>query len=414
MREGGRMQTVLKLLRDAEWLHPRRARAWRNILLAVTTLTALVWVALSRGGRDLTGKALGTDFLSFYAASRLALSGHPSQAYNVAAHHAAEAAVFGRDLGYAAFFYPPLFLLVCAPLAVLPYLPALVLWLTATGAAFCASLRGWFDRSFGWSTVAAFPAVFSTIGHGQNAFLSAALMGAGALGIESRPILAGVAFGLLAFKPHLGLLLPLALIAGGRWKTFAAASATVIAFAGASLAAFGPDAWRGFLANSGLARATLEQGLVEPGKMVSVFAAVRVLGGPTPLAYAAQGACLLATAAGLVWALRRRPRSRAEAPLIVLASLLASPFLLDYDLAILAFPLAWLAREGLMSGFRPWEKTVLLAAYVLPLFARSLAMQAHLPLAPLALGALFVLVLRRTDSEITAATVAPTAERVSA
>lgn len=361
----------------------------------MSALAVAAWVALSHDAIDLAGKALGTDFLSFYAASKLTLAGHPAATYDVAAHHAAETAVLGRDVGYAAFFYPPLFLLVCAPLALLPYLAALTAWLAATGAAYAASLRGWLDQRLGWRTAAAFPAVFMTLGHGQNAFLSAALLGSGALWLESRPILAGVAFGLLAFKPHLGLVLPLALIAAGRWRSFAAAAATVLAFAGASLLAFGPATWAGFLADSALARATLEQGLVEPGKMVSAFAAVRVLGGPVALAYAAQAVVSAAAAAALVWIIRRRPRSDAHAPLIVLATLLASPFLLDYDLAILAFPLAWLAGQGLAGGFRPWEKVTLLAAYVLPITARGLAMKAHLPLTPLVLGALFALILRR-------------------
>lgn len=396
------MRSPLTLLRDADWLDGRRARAWRDILLVLSLVAAAAWIALSRSGLDLTGKALGTDFLSFYAASRLALAGHPAGAYDVGAHHAAQNAVFGRDLGYAAFFYPPLFLLVCAPLALLPYLAALAAWLAATGTAFAVSLKGWLDRRLGWRTAAAFPAVLMTVGHGQNAFLSAALLGAGAAWLEARPILAGVAFGLLAFKPHLGLLLPLALIAGGRWKTFAAAALTVLTFAAASLAVFGFDTWRGFLADSALARATLEQGLVEPGKMASAFAAVRVLGGPVALAYAVQALVALAVGAALVWTIRRRPRSAAEAPLIVLAAALVSPFLLDYDLAITAFPLAWLAGQGLAGGFRPWEKLTLLAAYVLPLAARGLALNAHLPLAPVVLAALFALILRRAAEPATA------------
>jgi hypothetical protein len=388
---------ILRSLREAEWLDAARAKAWRNILLVISLLAAAGWAALSRGGLDPLGKALGTDFLSFYAASRLALAGHPAAVYDVAAHRAAEIAVFGRDVGYAAFFYPPLFLLICLPLATLPYLAALAAWLAATGAVFAASLKGWLGGRIGWPAVAAFPAVLMTIGHGQNAFLSAALLGAGARWLDRRPVLAGIALGLLAFKPHLGLILPVALIAGGRWKAFASAAATVLAFSSASLAVFGAEAWRGFLVSSALARATLEQGLVEPGKMASAFAAVRVLGGPANLAYAVQALVALAAGGGLVWAIRRRPGSAAEAPLIVLAALLASPFLLDYDLGILAFPLAWLTAQGLSGGFRPWEKIVLLAAYVLPITTRALAMRADMPLAPLVLGALFLLVLRRAS-----------------
>lgn len=379
----------------ADWLDAARARAWRNILLVVSGLAVVAWCALSRDGLDLMGKPLGADFLSFYAASKLALGGHAADAYSPPLHHAVEIAVFGRDTGYPAFFYPPLYLVICAPLAALPYVPALIAWLGATGAAYLAAIRAWLSKGSGWVDALAFPAVLINLAHGQNAFLSAALLGAGASWLNRRPVLAGVAFGLLAYKPHLGLLLPVALIVAGRWTTVVAAAATVLVFAGVSLVAFGPDVWTAFLANSHLARATLERGLVEPGKMVSAFAAVKALGGPVALAYAVQAAVALYVAWSLVRAQRVSPRGPAEPALLVMAALLGSPFLLDYDLVILAFPLAWLAGEGMREGFRPWEKLALLAGFTLPLYARTLALDVHLPVAPLVLLALFQLQLAR-------------------
>jgi hypothetical protein len=382
-------------LRSGAWLTPSRARAYGWIWLGVCTAVIVGWVLASRGGIDPTGKPLGTDFVSFWSASRLALSGRPAQAYDVPAHHAQEIALFGRDTGYAAFFYPPIFLLICLPLAALPYLASLTFWLAATGAAYARMVRAWLGERLGWLPILAFPAVLTNIGHGQNGFLSAALFGAGALWLQRRPWLAGVCLGALAYKPHLGLMIPLALALGGRWKTFAAAAASVALLAGASLGLFGLDAWRGFLGDSGLARATLEQGLVGDAKMQSAFAAVRLWGGPVALAYAAQAAVALGAAGGLVWLRRRAPDSGAEGPAMIVAALVASPFLLDYDLVILAAPLAWLLRQGADGGFRDWEKTTLAAAFVLPAVSRTLATQAHLPLAPLVMAALFVVILRR-------------------
>jgi hypothetical protein len=103
----------------------------------------------------------------------------------------------------------------------------------------------------------------------------------------------------------------------------------------------------------------------------------------------------LAACAGLVALQRRAFRGAAEGPAMAAAALLASPFLLDYDLLLLAIPLAWMAREGLRTGFRPWEKLALAAAFVLPLMSRPLASTVGLPLAPIVIGAVFVLVLRR-------------------
>ena len=182
-------------LRNASWLTAERAQGYSRVLFFVSLAAVVAWIALSRGGLDLRGQPLGTDFLSFYAASKLALSGHPETVYNIADHFAAERAVFGAaQLDYSAFFYPPLNLLICLPLALVPYLAALTAWLAITGYA-CwrtiASLLG--DAGKGlFIAMLAFPGVFLTLGHGQNAFLSTALFGMGILWLDRRPALAGV------------------------------------------------------------------------------------------------------------------------------------------------------------------------------------------------------------------------------
>jgi hypothetical protein len=113
------------------------------------------------------------------------------------------------------------------------------------------------------------------------------------------------------------------------------------------------------------------------------------------LAYGLQAAMAGFAVAGLVWLNWRAPRAASEGPAMIVAGLLANPFLLDYDLVILAAPLAFLVREGVSTGFRPWEKTTLAAAFVLPAVCRTVALAARLPLTPFVLAAIFVLILRR-------------------
>src|SRR5690242_8538053 len=91
-------------IRRADWLSAERARAYGWLWLATSLVIAAGWALASRGGLDPAGKPLVTDFTSFWAASKLALGGAPASAWNVAAHHAAERAIFGREVGYAAFF----------------------------------------------------------------------------------------------------------------------------------------------------------------------------------------------------------------------------------------------------------------------------------------------------------------------
>ncbi len=389
--------------RDADWLNGERVRAYSLILLAVNAAGFVIWVALSHHLIDRAGKPLGTDFMSFYAASELALSGHAADAWQPAAHQAAEDGIFGRSYGYWAFFYPPAYLLLCSPLALLPYGAALVVWLGTTTAAAVAAARKWL-KGVPVIALLAFPAVWINLGNGQNAALFTAVMLAGCGLLKRRPVVAGLVFGLLVMKPQLALALPFLLAASAwaapaRWKTFFAAGVSAAALCLAAWLVVGTDGYAAFLHNSALARATLDDGLVAPGKMQSWYAALRVWGAPVTLAYAVQG---LAAAAVLgsacYWVVRHKPEPAAFAAVMVIATLQLSPFLLDYDLLLLAVPLGWLVTTGVRTGFRPWEKTVVLVAFVLPLVARSLADQVHLPLTPFVLLALYLVILRRVRS----------------
>ena len=397
----------LAFLRNADWLNRSRAVAYGRIFLAVSVLAVVVWTALSSHGIDLYGRPLGTDFKSFWAASQLALQGRPAAAYDPRLHGAAELAMFGgRGLGYAAFFYPPLFLLVCLPLALLPYFAALVVWQLVTGAAWLRVVQA----LLGWRAVVpvlAYPAVLLNLEHGQNGFLIAALFGAGALALQRRPALAGICFGCLAIKPQLLLLLPVLLLLRRAWRTIGAAIVTVSALSALSLALFGTAAWTGWLAVAPLARATLEQGLVDPGKMQSVFAAIQVLGGGVTAGYVAQAAVAVCVAAALVWAQFQRADAMAMAMLTACGSVLATPFVLDYDLCLLALPMAWLLRQGCRDGFQPWEKLGLAAGFGLPLLSRVLAVRIGIPIAPVVLLAVFGLVLRRSVQPSGVAAYAP-------
>ncbi len=384
---------ALRFLRDAPWANPQRLRAYA-ILLAFAHAAALAALLfMSRTGVDARGEPLGSDFVSFWSAGRLAWQGHAAAAYDPAAHHAAEQAFFGASLGWYAFFYPPIFLLLCAPLGALPYFAALALWLTGTAAALAAALRALSPRLVTPLTLAAFPAVFTTIGHGQNAFLTAAVFACAALWLDRRPALAGALLGGIAFKPQLALLLPMALMLTGRWRALAAMTGTAAALAGGSALIFGLDAWTAFLAEIPMSRATLEQGLVDPAKMQSVFAAVRVLGGGVGLAYAAQGA---AAAGALVALARARPRDgRALVALAATLTCLTTPFLLDYDLTLLIVPVVVLAQAGCETGFRPYEIATLAAAFLLAEVARPLAMTFAVPVSPLITAALAAVLIAR-------------------
>ena len=77
------------------------------------------------------------------------------------------------------------------------------------------------------------------------------------------------------------------------------------------------------------------------------------------------------------------------------ASLLATPYVLDYDLAVLAVAIAFFARHGLNSGFRDYEISLLAAAWIVPLLSRGIAGVTGIPLGLLVLLTFYVFTLRR-------------------
>ena len=232
-------------LRDAGWLHRGRITAWALMLLAAELLIVLVLAAWQHGLIGHFDKPVSSDFLSFYAAGKLALAGKAALAYDHAAHLAAEQQVAGAAVPYQFFFYPPVFLLPCAALATLPYPLAYAAFEAVTLLLFLLAMRAVLQAG-GWRwaiPVLAFPAVFWTIGLGQNAFLTAALFAGFTLLLDRRPVSAGLLLSGLCYKPHFGLLAPVALAAGRQWRAFAAAAAGVAALIGLSAGLLGWDAW---------------------------------------------------------------------------------------------------------------------------------------------------------------------------
>lgn len=394
-------------LRDGAWLTRERIRAYALIVLGLWLAVSAVWLALSPGLIDPNGKPIGTDFSSFYAAGAMALEGRAADAYDMALHYARQKHMFGADTPYYGWLYPPIFLMVAAPLALMPYPLALAVWQGGTLLAFLAVigaiLRGLRQPAAGrlWLLVAlAFPAVFVNLGHGQNGLLTASLFGAALVALPARPAIAGVLFGLLAYKPQFGLLVPVALLAAGQWRTIAAAALTMIALAAIATLLFGTGIWPAFIVSTGIARtALLEQGDVGFEKLQSAFAAVRMWGGGVPLAYAVQTAVTLAAvgATALIW--RARLDHAQKAAMLGVAALIASPHVLDYDLTLLGIAMAYIAASGLARGFRDGEITLLAVAWITPLIARGIAGASGIPLGFIVQIALLALVLRRAAAD---------------
>jgi hypothetical protein len=381
----------------------RRLTLYGRTFVVLYVVLAFAWLCLSQDGIDRLGKPLGYDFITFYAAAKLALQGHAADAFSVARLFAAEQAVVPANTMIFLWHYPPTFHLLVTPLGLVPYGIAYALFVGGTQLLYLALVRGIVGHPLAILLALAFPAAFINAFHGQNGFLNAAVLGFGLLALERRPVLAGVVLGLLAYKPHLGLLLPFLLAAGGHWRAFGAAALTVLAFCGVATAAFGLDYWHAFVANLSLTAEVLEEGRLPWPKMPSIFAFASLLGAPATLAYALQAALAVTAGAATVWAWRRPGPLDLKVALAVVATAMLSPYIFDYDLVLLAIPVAILARRSLEAGTSQ-NAALLVLVSLLPLFAPGLA-GLHIQVMTLGLIALYIACWRSLGAQ--AGTVAP-------
>jgi hypothetical protein len=106
---------------------------------------------------------------------------------------------------------------------------------------------------------------------------------------------------------------------------------------------------------------------------------------------------LTAVLAGVVAALWRSSAPYAlKAAALCLAAVLATPFVFDYDMMVLAPAIAFLAIDGLERGFTPWEKTGVAVLWLAPIVARTFTQATWIPLGVPIMLAIFILLLRRS------------------
>ena len=385
-------------LRPTQW--PASVVALAVVAVVAVQLAAAYWAV----GRDADGAGLvladgyplGGDFILYYSASSLLAAEGADAVYDPARLAAAQAAILGADgIGYWAWFYAPTLLLLAKPLAWMPFEAALGAWNAVWLGLFL--LVAYRVLPYRLTLVAAllFPAASDALFSGQNGVLSFALLGAGLLLLERRPVLAGLLLGFLIYKPQLGLLLPIALIAGGHWRAVAGATVAVALYIALGLAVFGAEVWRTYLDALPLAGIAFDEGTTRWTNMPSVLIAGRLLGLSLPLAWALQALAALGAAVAVAWLWRRPASLGLKAAGLVAAMPLAAPYVQFYDMVIVLLAILWLVGESLDGGRRRSELLIVLLVWLTPVIAGLAAGTLGLQPWPIVLAGLLAVVLRR-------------------
>ena len=295
------------------------------------------------------------------------------------------------------YFYQPQMLLLIWPLAHLPYAFGYALWILA-GLSACVIVIGVLERNAAAVVaVVVGPSTLLILITGQSSMIAAALMFGGFALLPRRPVLAGVLFGLMIYKPQLGVLVPVALLASRQWRTIASACLTASLFLSASAAVFGISVWESWWQHLPSIGATIAWKTVQASYlMATVTSNLLTFGATTPQAHAVQAVCSLVVAI-LVWRCFRGGVCMLGAALVAAGTFLATPFAFGYDLAVFNLAVIVTASERWRLGgsFSFLEVAILVLGFLLPWCALSASMSCC---SSIVVGAVFCLILRRIQT----------------
>ncbi len=334
------------------------------------------------GLENIAGTVAGSDFVAFYAAGQVTNESGAAASYDESRHHAAIVAVAGSELNMT-WLYPPTILLIVAPLAALPFLPALWIWVVAQIGVMAAAIWRIAPHPAAPALALLFPGVAHNTFAGQNGTLTAALIGFGMWALPTRPWLAGLFFGLISYKPHLAVLIPICLLAGRHFRALAAMIVTGIGLALLGLAVFGFDAWLTFAVqiSGGVDADSVSE--LRWSRMPSVMMALHHATAAYGLAATVQGVVSLFSVAAVAWIWWRSDDIALRALALCAGTFLTTPWIYDYDLAMFVVPLAFIAWQARLRGLNPETSAVLALIWVGPLLVLILPHALDQQLGPL-------------------------------
>lgn len=281
----------------------------------------------------------GVDYVSFWAAAKLALQGTPALAYDLAAHRSLELSI-AKFEGWLPFAYPPPFLLVLLPLGIPTLWLSFAFWVAVTGGLYALAVRALTKGPYALAN----PTAHLNVLYGQTGFFTTGLFIGGTAYLDRRPFVGGAILGLMCIKPQLSVLIPVALVAGRRWRALGAAAVSAILFLWAGAVAFGVESYRAFLGILPAMMDAVRTGNMPMNQLASVYALLRYFYFPEAICQTAHVA-VAAVAAVSTWIAWTRD-SDARVPILAASSLLISPYIYAYDTLLLTVPMIFLLVRG--------------------------------------------------------------------
>jgi len=369
---------------------------WFSVLgLGITAPVVYLFYWPAGGVLDTVGYHLGRDFINVWTGPQVVDRFGAAMLLDLKGYHWAQSDIFGFMILFHNWSYPIDMLFVAYPFSWLPYIPALALW-TSLGLGIYFMVVGreipGDQRKLALMFLLVAPATIVNLVGGQNGFFTAALMLGAIMLLERRPWLAGVLVGLLTLKPHLGILLGVALLATFAWRTIISAAATAAVLVAGSVAIWGAGPWITYFTETSAYTFRILVGFEGFQKFMtmSVLSSMRAFGLPVGIAETVQVVASLCAIGATALMFRRTQDVALRTLLITSGTFLASPYVFNYDLPMLTAAVLWVMVQHRVSA---GEAAVLGLAWLVAGATWGLHI-AGLGLSPVAYGGAFLVAIR--------------------
>jgi hypothetical protein len=395
---------VLKSVRSfAADLTRKRVRGHATLLGLIVWGAYVVNIA-TFGLTDREGQLKGADFLHFYVLGNIARMHDGGMLYD--AHQQATLATqLIHQVPRETYLpvYGPQYSLLFLPLATLPYGWAAAVWMLGSALVYiaccglmlkaCPRLKD--DRGTVFLLAASFPGFFYLVASGQNAAIALIAFTAAFFCFRGKqPLLAGMALGLLMYKPQFGVMAAVVFVLTLEWKVIAGALITGGGQIAAGALYYGKptlDAYFGRIVHVNENASALEPHLDRLHGLMAFWQMLLPWHGVVLALYAATALVVIAIT---VWCWRSKAPIELRYAVFLLGSALVNPHLTDYDL-VTVVPAFLLIGDRILLGDESVERdearVLTYAAYCLPLFG-PLLKTFHVQLSVPAYVALFLVI----------------------
>lgn len=350
----------------------RTAFEFGAILVALALLATFALLLAQSSGMVLAnGQPVFGDFIAFWSAGRAALEGYVADVHVRALIEGYHQQAAPGVTYVAPWNSPPTFLLIASILALLPYPAAALAFLAASGTLYVHAAGKLLPDTRAMIFALTLPAAVYHLGTVQTGLLVAGVSGLALAWLDRRPLAAGAVVALLAVKPHLAIFWPVMLALSGRWRAFAAATASTFAFVTLGGAVFGLESYARFFDSLTATQNLVTSQLITTPAYASLYASLLQLGASQSLAtgaHAVSAVLAIGIALRVFWAGERFTCGAA----LCAVTLISLPYVFFYDFTLLAVAAALLGapktRLAWAAAIAAWSAGLSLPlSYALPL-----------------------------------------------